>query len=225
MERDRRGLRGSDSQREIDYRRIPETKPHRSHPNHVFLLDDEVWVTRFDQRDAISLTRPGRRIDIAVQRPHDGHVVDDWIYFSTVDGHVVVANRHTLKVDEIINLNTIDNEQKLVLGWCRGIAVMEKNQVWVGFSRIRTTRFKENLVWAKHGFETRNKTQSYRSLRFGRRKKCLDEINLETYGVDVIFSVHDAEFDTAGGSFLLETCRGSGRHWNWTPDLDMDRIS
>jgi hypothetical protein len=211
--------------REIDYRKIPETKPHRSHPNHVFRLDDEVWVTRFDQRDAISLTRPGRRIDIAVQRPHDGCVVGDWIYFSTVDGHVVVANRHTLKVDEVIDLNTIDNEQKLVLGWCRGIAVMEKNQVWVGFSRIRTTRFKENLVWAKHGFETRNKP-SHIALYDLTTKKCLDEINLEPYGVDVIFSVHDAEFGTAGESILSNPVGAqSSLDRERELDLDLDRIS
>jgi len=178
--------------RDIDYRKIPETKPHKSHPNHVFQLDDEVWVTRFDQRDAISLTRPGRRIDIAVQRPHDGQVVGDWIYFTTVDGHVAVANRHTLQVEEIINLNTIDNEQQFVLGWCRGVAVMEKDKVWVGFSRIRTTRFKENLLWAKHGFETRNKP-THIALYDLAQKKCLDEIDLEPYGLAVLFSVHDAQ--------------------------------
>jgi hypothetical protein len=181
--------------RDTDYRRVPETKPHRSHPNHVFQLDDEVWVTRFDQRDAISLTHPGRRIDIAVQRPHDGQVVGDWIYFSTVDGHLVVANRHTLKVEEVVNLNTIDNPQQMVLGWCRGVAVMEKDKVWIGFSRIRTTRFKENLLWAKQGFETRNKP-THIALYDLAGKKCLDEIDLEPTGVAVLFSVHDAE----GGS-------------------------
>ncbi len=177
--------------RDIDYRKVPETKPHTSHPNHVFQLGDEIWVTRFEQRDAISLTRPGRRIDIGVQRPHDGHVVGDWIYFTTVDGHLVVANRHTLQVEEVFNLNTIDNEHQLVLGWCRGVAVMEKDQVWVGFTRIRSTRFKENLIWAKQGFETRKKA-THVALYDLARKKCLDEIDVEPYGVDVLFSVHNA---------------------------------
>ena len=189
--------------RDIDYRKVPETKPHKSHPNHVFQLDDEVWVTRFDQRDAISLTRPGRRIDIAVQRPHDGHVVGDWIYFSTVDGHVVVANRHTLQVEEAFNLNTIDNQQQLVLGWCRGVAVMEKDKIWVGFSRIRSTRFKENLLWAKHGFETRNKP-THVALYDLASKKCLDEIDLEPCGLAVLFSVHNAEGASAGESVLAK---------------------
>jgi hypothetical protein len=177
--------------RDIDYRKVPETKPHRSHPNHVFQLDDEVWVTRFEQRDAISLTEPGRRIDIAVQRPHDGQVAGDWIYFTTVDGHLVVANRHSLKVEEVFDLNAIDNPQQHVLGWCRGVAVMENGKVWVGFSRIRTTRFKENLLWAKQGFESRNKPTHIALYDLG-KKSCLDEIDLEPYGLDVLFSVHNA---------------------------------
>jgi hypothetical protein len=187
--------------RDIDYRKVPETKPHTSHPNHVFQLDDEVWVTRFEQKDAISLTRPGRRIDIGVQRPHDGHVVGDWIYFTTVDGHLVVANRDTLRVEEVFNLNMIDNQQQLVLGWCRGVAVIEKEKVWVGFTRIRSTRFKENLVWAKHGFETRNKP-THIALYDLVNKKCLDEVDVEPYGLAVLFSVHDAEGMSARESML-----------------------
>jgi len=193
--------------RDIDYRKVPETKPHKSHPNHVFQLGDEVWATRFDQRDAISLTRPGRRIDIAVQRPHDGQVIGDWIYFTTVDGHLVIANRHTLQVEEVFDLNVIDNEHQLVLGWCRGVAVMERHKVWVGFTRIRSTRFKENLIWAKQGFETRKKA-THIALYDLAARKCLDEIDVEPYGVDVLFSVHNALTETVKVSHPTEA-RGS----------------
>ena len=79
--------------RQTDYRKVPTTKPHRSHPNHVLVLDQEVWVTRLHQRDAICLTSPGPRIDIAVQRPHDGYIFGDRIYFTTVDDDVVIASR------------------------------------------------------------------------------------------------------------------------------------
>ena len=58
--------------RNVDYRKVDSTKPHQSHPNGVFQLGEEVWVTRLSQKDAICLTSPGRRIDIEVQRPHDG---------------------------------------------------------------------------------------------------------------------------------------------------------
>jgi hypothetical protein len=178
--------------RGIDYRKVLETKPHKSHPNHVFQLDDEVWVTRFEQRDAISLTRPGRRIDIGVQRPHDGHLVGDWIYFTTVDAHLVVANRNTLRIEDVIDLNTIDDEEHQVLGWCRGIVLTDKNEAWVGFTRIRSTRFKENLLWARHGFETRNKP-THIALYDLAKKRRLDEISLEPFGLAVLFSVHNVE--------------------------------
>jgi predicted Zn-dependent protease with MMP-like domain len=177
--------------RDVDYRKVLSTKPHKSHPNFIFQLGEEIWVTRFLQRDAISLTQPGRRIDIGVEKPHDGHVVGDWIYFTTVDGHLVVANRDTLRVEEIFDLNAIDNPTHQVLGWCRGVAVMEKEKVWVGFTRIRTTLFKENLLWAKHGFETRNRPTRITLYDLAKKER-LDEIDLEPYGLAALFSVHDA---------------------------------
>lgn len=178
--------------REVDYRKVLDTKPHKAHANFVFQLGEEVWVTRFHQRDAISLTQPGRRIEIGVQRPHDGHVVGDWIYFTTVDGRMVVANRQTLRVEEIFDLNAIDNPQKRVLGWCRGVAVLEKEKVWVGFTRIRSTKFKENLLWAKHGFEAKNKP-THMTLYDLRSKKSLDEIDLEPYELAALFSIHEIQ--------------------------------
>ncbi len=45
----------------IDYRKVASTKPHQSHPNFVFELNRDVWVTRCVQRDAICLTHPGKR--------------------------------------------------------------------------------------------------------------------------------------------------------------------
>ena len=178
--------------REVDYRKVLQTKPHKSHPNYVFQLDDEIWVTRFEQRDAISLTNPGRRIDIRVQRPHDGHVVGDWIYFTTVDGHLVIANRNTLKTEEILDLNTIDNEEQLVLGWCRGVLPTQddKDKVWVAFTRIRFTKFRENLLWAKHRFENPDKPTRIALYDLAKKRR-LEEISLETHGLDVLFSMHD----------------------------------
>jgi hypothetical protein len=71
--------------RDVDYRKIASTKPHQAHPNYVFLIGEEPWVTRFEQRDAISLIDRARRIDIGIERPHDGIVAGDSIYFTTVD--------------------------------------------------------------------------------------------------------------------------------------------
>src|SRR5262249_5674715 len=78
--------------RDIDYRKVLSTKPHASHPNFVFHTGEDIWVNRHQQRDALCLTDPSKRIDIAVQVAHDGHVFQDFVYFTTVDGHIVVAN-------------------------------------------------------------------------------------------------------------------------------------
>ena len=30
---------------EVDYRQVPTTKPHETHPNFVFIVEEDVWVT------------------------------------------------------------------------------------------------------------------------------------------------------------------------------------
>ena len=174
--------------RQTDYRKVPTTKPHRSHPNHAFELDQEVWVTRLQQRDAICLSNPGPRIDIAVQRPHDGYVSGDRIYFTTVDGHVVIANRKTLKVEETIDLNQVNGQSGQVLGWCRGVLPLDERWLWVGFTRVRPTKFVENVAWIKNGQSRRHKP-SHVALYDLQRKKCEQEIELEPHGIGVVFSL------------------------------------
>ena len=178
--------------RQTDYRLVPTTKPHRSHPNHVFEIDDEVWVTRFQQRDAICLTRPGPRIDIGVQGTHDGYVVDDRIYFTTVDGHVVIASKKTLQVEETIDLNafhskTGSGQSPQILGWCRGLLPLDERWLWVGFTRVRPTKFIENVAWIRNG-SSRHKP-SHIALYDLKHHKCEREIELEPHGIGVVFSL------------------------------------
>ncbi len=174
--------------RDIDYRKIPTTKPHLSHPNHVFVLDEEAWVTRLQQRDAICLSKPGPRIDIAVQRPHDGYIVGDRIYFTTVDGHIVIASRKTLKVEETIDLNRMSGQSGQVLGWCRGVLPMGERFLWVGFTRVRPTKFLENVAWIRNGYSYRHRP-SHVALYDLERKTCEQEIELEPHGIGVVFSL------------------------------------
>jgi len=174
--------------RQTDYRLVPTTKPHKSHPNHVFELDGEIWVTRFQQRDAICLTTSGPRIDIAVQRPHDGYVAGDRIYFTTVDGHVVVANRKTLLVEETIDLNAMSGQSGQILGWCRSLLPVDLRWMWVGFTRVRPTKFVENLAWIKNAGSLRHKP-SHIALYDLERKRCELEIELEPHGIGIIFSL------------------------------------
>lgn len=173
--------------RHTDYRKVPTTKPHRSHPNHVFELDHEVWVTRFHQRDAICLTTVGPRIDIGVQGPHDGYLAGNKIYFTTVDGHIVIVDRKSLRVEARIDLNQMSGQTAQSLGWCRGLLPVDERRVWVGFSRVRPTKFVENVAWIR-GYADRHKA-SHIALYDLERKTCELEIETEQHGIGVIFSL------------------------------------
>lgn len=181
----------------VDYRKIPSTKPHRSHPNYVFELDGEVWVTRLQERDSICLTKAGLRIDIAIQRPHDGYIFGDRIYFTTVDGHVVIANRKTLKIEETVDLNQMSNQSGQVLGWCRGVLPLDERWLWVGFTRVRPTKFVENVAWIKNAGSQYHKP-SHLGLYDLARRKCEQEIELEPHGIEVVFSVLPAATASRG---------------------------
>jgi hypothetical protein len=171
---------------DVDYRKIPSTKPHAAHPNHVFYVDGELWVSRFEQKDAISLTGPARRIEIGVERIHDGVARGDCIYFTSVKGDIVVVNSRTLKVEEVIDLTRAHPEGTL-LGWCRGLMVDDQGCVWVGFSHIRPTRFRENVGWVVHRFRRGIPTHvGCYDLATGRQVR---QVELESHGMDAVFSV------------------------------------
>ena len=186
-----------------DYRRVATTKPHASHPNFVFELGGEIWATRFEQRDAVCLTGAPQRIEIALERPHDGIVSGERIYFTTVDGHVVVASTHLRRVEQSIDLSALDTRSQ-PLGWCRGICPLPGGETLVGFSRIRPTRFRANLRWLRQrvrslgaptGLPTR--IASY-DLAGG---ALLWELPTAEAGLDAIFSIHatdEAREDTHG---------------------------
>ncbi|MCU1299612.1 MAG: hypothetical protein JWO91_3890 [Acidobacteriaceae bacterium] len=178
---------------DVDYRKVESTKPHKSHPNFVFELEGKVWVTRFRQRDAICLEDRGQRIDIAVMTPHDGLVWEDRVYFTTVDGRVVIANARTFQVEDIADLKQIDGQNAL-LGWCRGLLPMDEKRIWVGFTRVRKTKFQENIMWVKKVFhENMGVKPTHISLYDIREKQCLQEFDLEPHGMNLIFSIFSAD--------------------------------
>jgi len=188
--------------RDVDYRKVESTKPHKSHPNGVFLLGRDMWVTRLTQKDAICLTSPGRRINIEVQRPHDGLVVGDKIYFTTVDGRIVIADPHSLAVDKIVDLNEIHRsrgENDVLLGWCRGILPIDDRRVWTGFTRVRKTKITENVMWIKHAFREKD-APTHIALYDIEAKSCLQEINLESFGMNIIFGIYPAGAEKTGAA-------------------------
>ena len=178
--------------RDTDYRKVPTTKPHLAHPNYVFRLGEDVWATRMQHKDAVCLTRPGARIDIGVQGPHDGIMRDGFIFFTTIDGHVVVVNQKTLKSEEVIDLNAIKRDggqgQPSALGWARGLMIESEGRIWVGFTRLRPTKFRENLSWVAHGF-TKVHLPTRIALYDVYNKSLIKEIDVEPFGVNAIFSI------------------------------------
>lgn len=191
--------------RGTDYRRIASTKPHAAHPNYIFTAGsgsevsgpDEIWVTRFEQRDAVSLEPAGKRIAIDIQRPHDGIVRGDRVYFTTVDGHVVIADLATTRVVKVVDLQAI-TDTPYALGWCRGLCVLDASRVVVGFSRLRPTRFGENVRWIKNRLGLRATPGDLPS-----RIACYDleagrllwEETVEEAGLNVLFSIHPTDRD------------------------------
>lgn len=174
----------------IDYRKINTTKPHQSHPNYVFQIGKEIWATRCLQQDAICLTRPQQQIEIGGALVHDGVLVRDTIYFTKVDGYVVTVDIYTLKVKQVFNLNEITNGQK-PLGWCRGIKVLNKHTVIVGFTRLRPTIQEENGQFIQEGwYDTLPTRIACYNLTEG---KLLWEHSLEQYGMNAVFSIHSED--------------------------------
>lgn len=173
--------------RDVDYRQVLTTKPHQSHPNYTFYLNGALWVTRSIQKDAVCLSEPGARIDVGFIC-HDGEVYGDKVYFTTVNGNVVIVDAKTLKVEHVIDLNKIDNEGNADLGWCRGLGILDESHLWIGFTRFRETRFKENIRWVKRFIKGEEKPTHIALYDIAAGKR-LAEINLEPYGLHVLFGI------------------------------------
>lgn len=180
--------------RAIDYRRVITTRPHRSHPNFVFELKNELWVTRFEQGDVVCLNRPGKRISLGIWRPHDGLIYGGRILFTGVEGRVVVVDQQTLNVKETIDLRQIqDNGREILPAWCRGILPVDQFTMWVGFTRIRQTLLRENVRWVKTVLREGTVAKPTHVALFDiAKKECLNEIDLEPFGMHTVFGIFPA---------------------------------
>jgi len=180
--------------RAIDYRKVETTKPHMSHPNFVFVVDGDIWVTRFHQRDAVCVGNSRKRIEIAVEKPHDGLVDGERILFTAVDGKIVIVNRRTLRVEQIIDLRQIQDRDRQVLpAWCRSLLPVDERRIWVGFTRIRKTLFRENVRWVKSVLHEGTVVKPTHIAFFDIvDKQCLKEFDLEPYGMNTVFGIFPA---------------------------------
>jgi hypothetical protein len=185
----------------VDYRKIATTKPHLSHPNFVFFLDGEPWVTRFQQRDAVPLYRTmnGRPVfALGNDGVHDGYVTSDHAYFTAVNGLVLRFDLMSGK-QQSFDLNAVHSRYPdRPLGWCRGIQPVDDEKTWVGFSRIRYTTLRNNLDWARRGFRQADRhppAPTRISCYDLARGELLDEVGLEEAGMHTVFSIHTGRAD------------------------------
>jgi hypothetical protein len=157
-----------------DYRKINTTKPHFSHPNHVTIYNDKLYITNIILNQGI---------------PHDGCIFNNKFIYTVVNGKIIEINKNNFNEKKIIDLNKFQNDNKS-LGWCRGFQKIDSKN-YVAFSRIRPTKFIENVKWL--GTKLSDKVK----LKMPTRLVCYDEnysrllkeINLEDYGINWIFSI------------------------------------
>ena len=170
--------------RTVDYRREASTKPHNAHPNQVYRLGDETWATRFEQRDALCLTDRSRRIDIAIERVHDGDLHEGRLYFTTVNGRIVVADPDDLRVVDVKEARPGRRDEILgLVPWYP----LEDGNAWLGFSRVRPTKTRENVGFVLRGFR---KDLGTRIAQYDlATMDCRREINLEDAGLGAVFSI------------------------------------
>lgn len=165
----------------VDYRLAANTKPHFAHPNFIFELNGEPWVTRCDNMDALCLVDHSKRIELANELVHDGVVFKNNIYFTTVDGQIKVFNTESLELRHSLQLNEfIPN----VTGWCRGILPISTNLTFVGLSKVRRSKKSQFLPQQNHArlllidiFE----------------RKLICDIDVSQFGIDAIFSILPGE--------------------------------
>src|SRR5436190_916418 len=149
-------LDGFPSAREIDpaldYRRMPDTKPHLAHGNHLWTRHGELWVTELRTSRAICLTAAHPPLKFEVGMPHDGRYSDGRLVFTTTNGHLVLVDRDTLQLISSHDLKPMVGGAN-VLGWCRGVCADPRhpNRFFVGFSFVRGSRWREYGFWLKHG--------------------------------------------------------------------------
>lgn len=171
----------------VDYRQYVTLKPHESHPNYVFELDDQLWVTRFNQMDAVCLDDLDKKMSVGVERLHDGIVEDGFVYFTSVNGCIIQVNTSSHKIEAVFDLNSIENIDG-PLGWCRGLHI-EEGIAYVGFTRIRQTRTRENIRWAVNMLRSRSSGETRIAAYDLAGQRKLAEMVMPPGSINAIYSI------------------------------------
>ncbi|TRY30818.1 hypothetical protein [Aliiglaciecola sp. M165] len=136
---------------ETDYRMVHSTRPHDSHPNFVFKLDKDLWVTRCTQEDAVNLNNVEQRIDISQGGEvsvHDGILWQDKLVFTRVDGKLVFCD--PVSKTHIETFDPFGSALSRPIGWCRGLYA-EGDIFYVGYSKLRKTNLKAKIKFLSKG--------------------------------------------------------------------------
>ena len=148
-------LKGVDGARTIDesvdYRLIPDTKPHLRHGIHIFELDGELWSSQLSTSDAACAADTSKRIEMEVGMPHDGIVMGEKLVFTTTNGHLVMFDLANNMKREAVHLTNMNPEFKQ-LGWCRGVCEVpgHPGEYFVMFSALRRSKWKDFGYWIKY---------------------------------------------------------------------------
>ena len=173
-----------------DYRLIHSTRPHDSHPNYVFKLDNKLWATRCTHDDAVCLDDVTDRIDVAHQDEmsvHDGIWWQDKLVFTRVDGYLVIVDPKTRKVIE--KYDPFANERNRPLGWCRGLMV-DGDIFYIGYSKLRKTKLMSKLKFISQGnFKYMDGNEALVVAYNMNTKKVLDTYGIPAGMLDAIYGI------------------------------------
>lgn len=95
-----------------------------------------------DTNKIIDISGPKKPISV-----HDGIVRGEQVFFTTVDGAIVIADSRTLQIIDTIQITSMKGYGGL-RGWCRGLYIAG-DMLYVGFSVLRKTKRLEKLEWIK----------------------------------------------------------------------------
>jgi hypothetical protein len=176
---------------DVDYRQVASTKPHTHHPNFVFMIGENIYVTRFKDGDAVCVNNANEKAFLMPQgNPHDGVKDNKSVWFTTTNGWLYQFDQGSRALVDSIDLNGLLGDSR-PLGWCRGLAVLPEDKVMVGFSRLRETKFKENIRWLADIAHFKKAPLPTRIAEIDIKSRvCNSEFNIEDdVGLNAVFSI------------------------------------
>lgn len=174
-----------------DYRLAMIPKPHTVHPNFALAFRNELWITRFYQKDLYCVDGPrtGARVRLADCGVHDGALHDTTVWCTAVDGRVLAVDLEELAVKADHEVPAFGGVGAHV-GWYRGILPLEDGTLLVGVSRLRRTRLHENLLWLRNrNWERPRYRHSVLLHVCPSSQRVLREFDLRPAGLDAVYAV------------------------------------